>query len=85
MSKLNNIAITTSILTGTVYIGRLDSKGHKFLEKREASGEIARAFIQWMDGKKDNKVKFANGEEFEIIIKKVKEADFEEKKELVDI
>lgn len=85
MSKLNNIAITTSILTGTVYIGRLDSKGHKFLEKREASGEIARAFIQWMDDKKDNKVKFANGEEYEIIIKKVKEADFEEKKELVDL
>ncbi len=50
-----------------------------------AVSEIARAFIQWMDGKKDNKVKFANGEEFEIIIKKVKEADFEEKKELVDI
>lgn len=84
MSKLNNIAITTSILTGNVYIGRLDSKGQKFLEKREASGEIARAFIQYMEGKDDNNIRFENGDEYEITIKKISE-DKKETGDLVDL
>ena len=54
------------------------------LEKRDASGEIARAFIKFMGAKKDNKLKFKNGDEYEIIIKKIASGNKEEG-ELVEL
>ena len=56
----------------------------KVLEKRDASGEIARAFIKFMEAKKDNKLKFKNGDEYEIIIKKIASGNKEEG-ELVEL
>ena len=70
--KLSDVEITTSILTGIPYLARFGGKDkNKVLEKRDASGEIARAFIKFMGVKKDNKIKFKNGDEYEITIKKI--------------
>lgn len=82
--KLEDVEITTSILTGIPYIARFGKNKGKVLEKRDASGEIARAFIKFMGAKKDNKIKFQNGDEYEIIIKKIASGNKEEG-ELVEL
>lgn len=43
MFPIERIGVHTSDLTGEIYVGRINSKGNKWLEKRKATDEVVEA------------------------------------------
>lgn len=69
--KIEELQFSFSILSKTIYAGKLNKKETEFLEKKDVTAQVLNSTIQYIGENNNKTITFGNGAKYKITVEKL--------------